>query len=55
MTAENYLCFCLVVEWNHKLAGYASYTKQFSTWDAFYYIYMDCLFLTEKSRGFGIG
>ena len=53
--SENPPLFCLVVEWNHKLVGYASYTKQFSTWDASYYIYMDCLFLTEKSRGFGIG
>ena len=29
--------------------------KQFSTWDANFYIYMDCLFLTEESRGYGIG
>jgi GNAT superfamily N-acetyltransferase len=29
--------------------------KQFSTWDSKCYIYMDCLFLTEKSRGFGLG
>ena len=53
--SENPPFFCLVVEWKHKLVCYASYTKQFSTWDASYYIYMDCLFLNEKSRGFGIG
>ena len=29
--------------------------KQFSTWDSDFYIYMDCLFLMEESRGFGIG
>ncbi|MEP5913610.1 MAG: GNAT family N-acetyltransferase, partial [Flavobacteriaceae bacterium] len=29
--------------------------KQFSTWDSDFYIYMDCLFMTEESRGFGIG
>lgn len=29
--------------------------KQFSTWDANNYVYMDCLFLSDKSRGFGIG
>jgi GNAT superfamily N-acetyltransferase len=29
--------------------------KQFSTWDTDFYIYMDCLFLTEESRGYGIG
>ncbi|MDO7590808.1 MAG: GNAT family N-acetyltransferase [Flavobacteriaceae bacterium] len=47
--------FCLVVEYNQKLIGYASYMKQFSTWDAEFYIYMDCLFMEENSRGFGIG
>ncbi len=29
--------------------------KQFSTWDAEFYIYMDCLFMDDKFRGFGIG
>ncbi len=38
-----------------KLLGYASFMKQFSTWDADFYIYMDCLYLKEESRGFGIG
>jgi len=47
--------FCLVVEINKTLIGYATYMKQFSTWDATSYIYMDCLFLSDKSRGFGIG
>lgn len=47
--------FCLVVEKSNSLIGYATYMKQFSTWDADYYIYMDCLFMTEESRGFGIG
>ncbi|UGU15925.1 GNAT family N-acetyltransferase [Sinomicrobium kalidii] len=47
--------YCLVAEHNQKLMGYTSYMKQFSTWDANCYIYMDCLFLTEESRGFGIG
>lgn len=47
--------FCLVVEKDNSLIGYATYMKQFSTWDADHYIYMDCLFMTEESRGFGIG
>lgn len=47
--------FCLVVEHLGKIIGYATYMKQFSTWDSDFYIYMDCLFLTEESRGFGIG
>ncbi|MBC8756884.1 GNAT family N-acetyltransferase [Kordia sp. YSTF-M3] len=47
--------FCLVVEYDNKLIGFATYMKQFSTWDAEFYIYMDCLFMMEQSRGFGIG
>ena len=48
------LC-CLVAVVNQKIIGYATYMKQFSTWDANFYIYMDCLFLTNESRGLGIG
>jgi len=47
--------FCFVVEHLDKIIGYATYMKQFSTWDSDFYIYMDCLFMTEESRGFGIG
>ena len=47
--------FCLVVEHLDKIIGYATYMKQFSTWDSDFYIYMDCLFMTEESIGFGIG
>lgn len=47
--------YCLVVEKEKKIVGYATYMKQFSTWDANFYIYMDCLFLTEETRGYGIG
>ena len=47
--------YCLVVEKEGKLIGYATYMKQFSTWDADFYVYMDCLFLNDQSRGFGIG
>lgn len=47
--------YCLVVESDNNLIGYATYIKQYSTWDASSYIYMDCLFLTDESRGFGLG
>ncbi len=47
--------YCLVVESNSKLIGYASYMKQFSTWDTSFYLYLDCLFLNKDSRGLGIG
>jgi GNAT superfamily N-acetyltransferase len=47
--------YCLVVEAERDLIGYATYMKQYSTWDAEFYIYMDCLFMTEAARGMGIG
>ncbi len=53
--SESPTLFCLVVEQDDDLIGYATFMKQFSTWDAAFYIYMDCLFMTETSRGFGIG
>jgi GNAT superfamily N-acetyltransferase len=46
---------CLVAELNNEIVGYATFIKQFSTWDANYYIYLDCLYLNEKTRGKGIG
>ena len=46
---------CLVVEENNALMGYATFVKQFSTWDAEFYVYLDCLYLTEETRGKGIG
>lgn len=44
-----------VVESNNKLHGYMSVIKQFSTWDMDWYLYLDCLYLTEETRGQGIG
>ncbi|QHI34668.1 dTDP-fucosamine acetyltransferase [Kordia antarctica] len=46
---------CLVVEMNKELVGYATFIKQFSTWDANFYVYLDCLFMNEKARNLGIG
>ena len=46
---------CLVGVVNQTIIGYATYMKQFSTWDASFYFYMDCLFLTDEARGLGIG
>lgn len=47
--------YLLVVEMNEELVGYASYMTQYATWDAAEYVYMDCLYLNEKTRGQGIG
>lgn len=46
---------CLIAIRSGDIVGYATYGKQFSTWDVNYYIYMDCLFLKEEARGHGIG
>lgn len=47
--------FCLVVEKNKTIVGYATYTFDFSTWDAANFMYLDCLYLEENIRGFGTG
>ncbi len=47
--------YCLVVESNAELIGYATYMKQYSTWDAEEYIYLDCIYMKEFARGLGIG
>ncbi len=48
------LC-CYVAEQADALIGYVTATREFSTWDADYFLHMDCLYLTEKNRGKGIG
>jgi GNAT superfamily N-acetyltransferase len=47
--------YCLVAELSGNIIGYTSFMKQFSTWDATSYLYMDCLFLKENARNLGIG
>jgi ribosomal protein S18 acetylase RimI-like enzyme len=52
---ENPKLYCLVVATKETVVGYVSYTFDYSTWDAADFIYMDCLFLEEQARSFGIG
>ena len=52
---ENPKLFCLVVAVEAAIVGYVTYTFSYSTWSAGDYIYMDCLFLEESARNFGIG
>lgn len=47
--------FCLVVESEGALLGYTTFMPEFSTWDADYYVHMDCLFLRPQARNAGIG
>jgi ribosomal protein S18 acetylase RimI-like enzyme len=46
---------CIVVEHEKNLVGYATCMLEFSTWDASFYMHMDCLYLQEGYRGKGIG
>ena len=36
------------------MAGYATFTFDFSAWDAKSYLHLDCIYLDEQFRGFGI-
>jgi GNAT superfamily N-acetyltransferase len=47
--------YCYVVEIQSRIAGYYSYTFDFSTWDAKAYLHLDCLYLEPLSRGMKIG
>ena len=47
--------FCFIAEQDGGIVGYSTVTKEFSTWDAEYYLHMDCLYLLEKARGSGLG
>lgn len=38
-----------------RVIGYATFMKQFSTWDMNYYIYLDCLFFIKETRGRSLG
>lgn len=53
--AESPKLYCLIVEFNAVIIGYATYTFDYSTWDAADFMYLDCLYLEDTARGFGIG
>ena len=53
--SKNAVLKCIVAEFKDNLIGYSTFMKQYSTWDASYYVYMDCLFLNSNARNRGIG
>lgn len=53
--SDNPRLYCLIAEVEGKSVGYATYMDEFSTWDANYYVHMDCLFIRPAYRGFGLG
>jgi len=46
---------CWVIEIDQEVIGFCSFTFDYSTWDAAYFIYMDCLYIRSQFRGLGIG
>lgn len=42
---------CRVAACNGRPVGYATATREFSTWQAAYYLHMDCLYLRPEARG----
>lgn len=47
--------WCLVACLEGTVVGYATYTRDYSTWRAADFVYMDCLFVTARHRGSGVG
>lgn len=52
---ESSLISCLVAVVDEQIKGYATFMPEFSTWDAAYYLHMDCLYLKPEVRGWGLG
>ena len=47
--------WCFVAESRGSIVGYATCTKDFSTWGAADFLHMDCLYLDPVHRNAGIG
>lgn len=46
---------CWIVIVKELIVGYATFTFDFSTWDARHYLHVDCIYIEENFRGHGIG
>ena len=46
---------CVIVEVDGAAAGYATHSREFSTWRAAEYLHMDCLYIGKRFRNSGIG
>ncbi|MFF5900153.1 GNAT family N-acetyltransferase [Streptomyces argenteolus] len=53
--SEGPRAWCLVAESKSELIGYATFSLEFSTWQATDYAHLDCLFVSEPHRGGGWG
>ncbi|MFH9353122.1 GNAT family N-acetyltransferase [Kitasatospora sp. NPDC017646] len=43
--------WCIVADPGGEPIGYATYAREFSTWQAAEHVHLDCLFVTEPHRG----
>lgn len=55
LSQESKSLFVIVAELDEQLVGYATATKEFSTWMGETYLHMDCLYVVEHMRGKRIG
>ena len=46
---------CLVAIHQNELVGYATFMRQFSTWESDFHLSIDCLFFKELYRRMGLG
>lgn len=53
--SESKKLHCCVIAVADELAGYFSYTFDYSTWDAQPFLHLDCLYLKPPYRGMKIG
>jgi GNAT superfamily N-acetyltransferase len=53
--SETPRAWCAVVELEHRLIGYATWSREFSTWHAAEYVHMDCLYVSAAHRNRGHG
>jgi GNAT superfamily N-acetyltransferase len=47
--------WCGVADDRGHLVGYATWSREFSTWHAAEYVHMDCLYVRSESRNGGVG
>ena len=47
--------YCWMIAVNGNIVGYTTFTFDFSTWDAQHFLYLDCIYVEENFRGYGIG
>ena len=47
--------YCKVIELDGAYIGHITWMRQYATWDAAEYLYMDCLYIDDAHRSKGLG